>query len=208
MLCYYFSKRSDLQHTSGVVTVWAFVWALKVYLTVWCWCVCLYALVAVFADRVECALICQITHSSTHPTGNISRVGFPGNNTTTCLSDLRYRKAVQKHKYTQDERTWETEAARGGGTPLNPTEHLGSQPKSQHRRAKAQLKFLISIYELLFRSYIQQYLTHQRGAFSKHWNKCERVFVLYYLVKINVTILLWYVLFILKLNNFKYKHMR
>ncbi len=60
--CGQFSKRSDLQHTSGVVTVWALVW---VYLTVWRWCVCLYALVAVFADLVECARICQITHSST-----------------------------------------------------------------------------------------------------------------------------------------------
>ncbi len=103
-LCFYFSKRSDLQHTSGVVTVWAFVWALKVYLTVWRWCVCLYALVAVFADLVECARICQITHSSTHPTVNIPRVGFPGNNTTTCLSDLWYRQSSPK---TQVHTGWE-----------------------------------------------------------------------------------------------------
>ncbi len=127
--CGQFSKRSDLQHTSGVVTVWALVW---VYLTVWRWCVCLYALVAVFADLVECARICQITHSSTRPTANIPRVGFPGNNTTTCWSDLRYHTAVQKHKYTEDESAWETEVVRGGGTALNPTEHLGSRPKSQH----------------------------------------------------------------------------
>lgn len=115
-VCYYFSKRSDLQHTSGVVTVWVFVWVVKVYLTVWCWCVCLYALVAVFVDLMECALMCQITHSSSHPTANIPRVGFPGNNTTTWLSDLRYRKPVQKHKYTHRMRAHE-KRRRNGGEP-------------------------------------------------------------------------------------------
>ncbi len=148
--CGQFSKRSDLQHTSGVVTVWALVW---VYLTVWRWCVCLYALVAVFADLVECARICQITHSSTRPTANIPRVGFPGNNTTTCWSDLRYRTAVQKHKYTEDESAWETEERHW--TPQSTWAHgpnLNTRPiqvSNQH----------------LFCSYIQQYHT-QRGGIS------------------------------------------
>jgi len=65
-----------------------------------CVCVCLYALVAVFGDLMECALMCQITHYSTHPTAHILRVGFPGNNTTTWLSDLRYHEGVQKYNYT------------------------------------------------------------------------------------------------------------